>query len=113
MRRHAAQAGQASVELVALVPVVVVVALTLLQALAAGAARVYAGHAAEAGAVALLQHGDARRAARDALPGWSARPVQVRVQGSAVTVSVRPVTFLPGLAAALTSTVHADAGGTA
>ena len=56
--------GQASVELVAVLPLAVVVALAAGQAVAAGAAAELAGHAAEAGAVALLQDGDPRRAAR-------------------------------------------------
>lgn len=103
-------AGQASVELVALVPVAVTVVLTLLQVLAAGAARERAGHAAEAGAVAMLQKGDVKQAVREALPGWSARRMHLRVRGSDVTVRVEPVTLVPGLAPLLASTVRARAG---
>ena len=104
------QGGQASVELVALLPLAVAVVLLALQVLAAGAARERAGHAAEAGAVALLQHDDPREAARDALPGWSAHRLRVRVRGNEVTVRVQPVTLVPGLAARLASTVSARAG---
>lgn len=104
-------AGQASVELVALIPVAVTVVLTLLQVLAAGAARERAGHAAEAGAVALLQRADAGRAVRDALPGWSPHRLRVHIDGNDVAVRVQPITLVPGLAALLSSTVHAHAGG--
>lgn len=104
------EAGQASIELVALLPVLAAVALILLQALAAGAARVYAGHAAEAGAVALVEGRDARGAAAAALPGWSTGAVRVRVQRDGVSVRVRPVTLVPGLADTLSSTVRSHIG---
>jgi len=108
--RDARQHGQASVELVAMLPVVVVVMLAALQLLAAGATRELAGHAAGAGAVALLQRTDARDAARDAVPGWSRKRMAITVRGPAVTVRMRPPTLVPGLAALLESTVRADAG---
>jgi hypothetical protein len=104
------QRGQASVELVAMLPVAVAVMLAALQLLAAGATRELAGHAAGAGAVALLQRADARDAARDAVPGWSRARMAITVRGPAVTVRMRPPTLLPGLAALLESTVRADAG---
>ncbi len=47
--------GQATVELVAMLPLMAGIAVLVLQLLAAGAARELAGHAAEAGAVAMLQ----------------------------------------------------------
>ncbi len=106
----AMQRGQASVELVAMLPVAVAVMLAALQLLAAGATRELAGHAAGAGAVALLQRANAREAARDAVPGWSRARMAITVRGPAVTVRMRPPTLLPGLAALLESTVHADAG---
>lgn len=109
--KAASATGQASVELVALIPVAVTVVLALMQVLAAGAARERAGHAAEAGAVALLQGADPRRAVREALPGWSPHRLRVRIDGDDVAVRVRPITLVPGLAALLTSTVHAHAGG--
>jgi hypothetical protein len=102
--------GQASVELVALVPLVVAVVLAAAQLLAAGAARELAGHAAEAGAVALLQGADARAAARDAVPGWSRGRVRVRVEDRRVRVRLRPRAFVPGLARLLETTGAADAG---
>ena len=76
--------GQATVELVGLLPLAVLVALAIGQLLAAGAARELAGHAAEAGAVALLQGGDPKAAARDALPGWVHGRANVHVAGRRV-----------------------------
>ena len=110
---RAGECGQASVELIAMVPVGVAVALAALQLLAAGATRELAGHAAGAGAIALLQRNDPRAAAREALPGWSRGRLAVSVQGSRVTVRLRPPTLLPGLAEVLETTVRADAGGEA
>lgn len=105
-----AQRGQASVELVAMIPLAVVALLAALQLLAAGATRELAGHAAGAGAVALLQRADARDAARDAVPGWSRTRIAITVSGPRVTVRMRPPTLVPGLAGLLESTVRADAG---
>ena len=104
------ETGQASVELVALAPLVVAVVLAAAQVLAAGAARELADHAAEAGAVALLQGGDPKAAAREAVPGWSRGRLVVRVDGRRVRVRLRPRAFLPALAAMLASTGEADAG---
>lgn len=108
--RRAWERGQASVELVAMLPVAAVVLLAALQVLAAGAAHVMAGHAAGAGAIALLEHADARLAAQDALPDWSRRRMTITLEGSVVSVRLRPPTLVPGLAGLLTSTERADAG---
>jgi hypothetical protein len=102
--------GQASVELVAILPLAVVVTLAAGQALAAGAAAEMAGHAAEAGAVALVQDADPRSAARVAVPGWSSRRMRVSVNGRRVVVRLRPVGVLPGVAALLEREAVADAG---
>jgi hypothetical protein len=102
--------GQASVELVALTPLVVAIVLAAAQVLAAGAARELAGHAAGAGAVALLQGADAEAAAREAVPGWSRGRLRVRVDGRRVRVRLRPRAFVPGLAGLLETTGAADAG---
>jgi hypothetical protein len=102
--------GQAAVELVAALPLVAVLALTAGQLLAAGAAHELAAHAAEAGAIGLLEGTDPQRAARAALPGWSRDRVQVAVSGRRVRVRVRPPRLLPGVAALLTATSEADAG---
>jgi hypothetical protein len=98
------------VELVALVPLIVAAVVAAAQVLAAGAARELADHAAEAGAVALLQGGDPRAAARDAVPGWSGGRLAVRVDGRRVRVRLRPRALLPGLAGILEATGEADAG---
>lgn len=102
--------GQASVELVAIAPLVVAVVLAAAQVLAAGAARELADHAAEAGAVALLQGGDPEAAARDAAPGWSRGRLHVRVDERRVRVRLRPRPFVPGLAGTLEATGEAHAG---
>jgi hypothetical protein len=103
--------GQATVELVAALPLAVFVALAAGQLLAAGAARELAGHAAEAGAVAILQGtGEPADASRDALPGWSKDRADVRVDGRRVRVRLRPFAVVPGLADRLSATVVADAG---
>lgn len=104
------QRGQSTVEVVALLPVLAVAGLALLQLLAAGAASEYAGHAAEAGAVAIVQGRDATAAARSALPSWSARRLEVRVSGTRVEVRVRPPALITRLGTLLTATGSADAG---
>lgn len=111
LRSRAGECGQASVELVAMLPVATVVMLTALQVLAAGAAHELAGHAAGAGAIALLESRDAEDAARDAVPDWSRGAIHVNVKGSVVSVRLRPRTLVPGLARRLESTSRADAGG--
>jgi Flp pilus assembly protein TadG len=92
------QRGQAAVELLAAVPVVLLIALVTAQVMAVGYASVLAGNAAEAGALALAGGGDAREAARAALPGWSRARGQVAVTGGEVTVRLRPPTLLRALA---------------
>ena len=104
------QRGQATVELVALLPLLLAVACAAAQVLLAGAAGEFAGHAAEAGAVALLQGADPEAAARDAVPGWSRGRVEVDVSGDAVRVAVRPAPLVPPLADLLTAHAAADAG---
>ena len=108
--RRAPDRGQATVELLGMLPVTVVVLLAVLQLLAAGAARELAGHAAGAGAIALLEQADPGRAARDSVPGWSHDRMRVHVRGSRVTVRMVPRTLLPGFAGLLATTVRADAG---
>jgi hypothetical protein len=105
-------AGQASVELVLILPVATLVALTAAQVLAAGLSAELAGHAAEAGAIALVREQDPKAAARASLPGWSRERVEIRVSGRAVRVRLPPPTFVPGLPGALTASATADAGPT-
>jgi hypothetical protein len=109
MRRRG-ELGQASVELVMLAPLLVAVAFAAAQLLAAGAAAELADHAAEAGAVALLQDRDAAAAAREAVPDWSRKRMSVRVVGRRVRVRLRPVSSLPGLAGLFEARGEADAG---
>lgn len=109
MKRRGA-AGQASIELVALLPLLAAVALAAGQVLAAGAAWAFAGHAAEAGAMAILEGGAAPAAARDAVPGWSHDEMEVNVDGSVVRVALRPPTLFPALAGLLTAHATAVAG---
>ena len=108
--RQPAISGQATVEVVAMLPLLVVVALAAGQLLAAGVAAELADHAAEAGAVALLQGGEPAQAARAALPGWSRRGVEVQVSGRRVRVRVRPRSPIRAVALLLTPTAEADAG---
>jgi hypothetical protein len=96
-----AERGQASVELLALLPVLLVVAVAAAQVLAAGYAGVLAGNAAEAAALALAGGGDPRAAARDALPGWSRKRLQVTVEGGQIEVRLRPPVLFPPLAGEL------------
>jgi hypothetical protein len=102
--------GQASLELLGLLPLCLIVALACAQLLAAGAARVAAGSAAEAGAMALLQGGDPPRAARAAAPGWSKARLHVAVDGRRVSARIVPIRLLPGVAKLLTAHASADAG---
>lgn len=111
VRRPDDEHGQATLEVVALLPVLALAGLTVLQLLVAGATAEYAGHAAEAGAVAIIQERDPVAAARAALPSWTGRDVSVRVRGREVSVRLRPQRLLPAVADALSSTADARAGG--
>jgi hypothetical protein len=90
--------------------VAAVVALAAAQVLAAGLSAELAGHAAEAGAIALVRDQDPIAAARASLPGWSQDRVTVRISGRVVRVRLPPPTVVPGLAGALTASATADAG---
>jgi Flp pilus assembly protein TadG len=100
--------GQATVELVALLPLLLIAALAGAAVLAAHTAGEQAGQAAEAGAVALLQGGDPRAAARHALPPHA--HAEIAVHGRRVTVSIRPDLPLAALERRLTARATADAG---
>lgn len=102
--------GQASIELVALLPLLALVGFGILQVLAAGAAHEVADGAAEAGAVALLQERDPRRAARESLPDWSRDRSSVTVRGRRVRVEVRPRGPVDALTRRLAAVATADAG---
>jgi hypothetical protein len=108
--RHRGEAGQASVELAVLAPLVVAVVLAAAQLLAAGAAAALADHAAEAGAVAILQGMDPAAAARAAVPGWSRHRMWVAVEGRRVRVRMRPPAPVSALGGLLEASGQADAG---
>lgn len=99
--------GQASVELLGALPVVLLVGAVLLQLLAVGYSASLAGAAAEAGALAVAGGGDARDAARAAVPGWSRARMTVRSGDGRVRVRMRPPAPLRFVGRALE--VHADA----
>ena len=109
-RGRAGEAGQASVELAVLAPLLVLVILAASQLLAAGVATVLADHAAEAGAVALLEGADPAAAARDAVPGWSRGRMTVAVDGRRVRVRLRPPAPVAALGGLLEAGGNADAG---
>ena len=75
--RLAADDGQSAVELVAVLPIVVVLAAALWQAVVAGQAVWVSGAAARAAARAAAVGGDAKEAARRALPGALERGLRV------------------------------------
>ena len=105
-----AERGQATVELVGVLPLIAAIAFAAFTFLAAQAAGEHAAQAAEAGAVAMLQHHDARAAARAALPAGAVARSKIVIRGRHVTVRVRPRVPIPGLADRLAATVTADAG---
>ncbi|MBJ7354870.1 MAG: pilus assembly protein [Thermoleophilaceae bacterium] len=93
--------GQSMVETVLMAPIVVLCCLLGLQGLAAGANYVAADNAAHAGALAGQLGRDPRRAARTAVPGWSAGQVVVRTSGRRVRVRLKPRSIFPMLAGLL------------
>ncbi len=102
--------AQSSVEVLSLLPVLVTAALAAAQFLAAQSARELAHHAAEAGAVAVLEGDDAPQAARQAVPGAARERLRVSVRGRRVAVTLSPVTIVPGLATLLQARAVATAG---
>ena len=82
--------GQASVELVAGAATMLVVGLVTLQLLAAGYAAVMADHAAEAGALAIVNGREAAGPARSSVPAWPDRAANVETEGDAVRVTLVP-----------------------
>jgi hypothetical protein len=102
--------GQATVEVVALLPLVVAAVLAVTALLAAGQARELAGHAATAGAMAMLRGGDPAQAARAAAPGVPAGRMTVRVDGRSVRVRIAPRPPFGLAGRVLETTAVADAG---
>jgi len=109
-RRGSPQGGQASVELIVLAPLLVAIVLAVAQLLAAGAASELAGHASQAGAIALLQKEDPKAAARAAVPRWSRTRMEITVRGRSVRVQLRPPSPIPGMGDLLATSRRADAG---
>lgn len=103
------ETGQSTVELVAALPALLLAGLVALQLLATGYALTLADGAAEAGALALASGGQAKEAARGALPDWAEDDVDVSVEGGRVTVRLRPPSPLPAVADRLTVTSSAAA----
>lgn len=103
-------AGQATIELVAALPLLLAVAVAVVQLLAAGLCREAAAAAAEAGARAVLQGDDPRRAARGNLPGWARDRSRIEVHGRRVEVRIAPPRIVPVLGGLLDVDDVADAG---
>jgi hypothetical protein len=93
--------GQASVELIGALPALVLAAALALQLLLVGYSLTIADGAAEAGALAGAAGADARRAAREALPGWARSRARVSADDGLVRVELRPPAPLAALADAL------------
>jgi hypothetical protein len=111
MRRWGAEAdGQASVELVAVLPVATAVALAAAQVLAAGWSAELAGHAAEAGAIALGREEDPGPRHGTRCPAGRATASASGSPGGPSAYGFLHRPSCPGLAGALTATAHADAG---
>jgi hypothetical protein len=92
-----------------MLPLLAIVAFAALQILAAGLAAELADHAAEAGAVAILEGADPQDAAKHAIPGWAGAHVDVAVHGKTVRVRVRPPAVVPSVGNLLASTAEAKA----
>ena len=107
--RATRSAGQSTVEVVGMLPLLAIVAFAALQILAAGLASELADHAAEAGAVAILEGTDPHDAAKHAIPGWSGAHVDVAVHGKTVRVRVRPPAVVRSVGNLLASTAEAKA----
>jgi hypothetical protein len=93
-----------------MLPLLVAVALAAAQLLAAGIAQVFASHAAEAGAVAILEGSDPSAAARESVPGWTRGGFAVTVSGRHVSVRLRPPSPLRAIGDLLAARADADAG---
>lgn len=89
--------GTASVELIAVVPFLLLAVLVAAQLALVGQALWSAGVASRAGARAALVGGDARAAARRALPSSLRTDAQVSATGAITTVRVVIPRLLPAL----------------
>jgi hypothetical protein len=91
-------AGQASVELLGALPAIILTGFVVFQLLAVGYAKVLAGNAAEAAALAAAGGGEARPAARAAVPGWSRARMRVHAHDGRIRVVMRPPSPLAAVA---------------
>jgi hypothetical protein len=96
MRAVRSQRGQASAELIAIVPLLLVSGVALVQALVGCCALLSAGEAARAAARIAHVGGDARAAAKAALPALL-QPAEVDVDQSKVRIEVQAPVLLPGI----------------
>ena len=101
------EAGQASVELLGGLPALLVAGLLAFQLLAVGYAKVIAGSAAEAGALAMAAGSDPKAGARESLPGWTRARARVRASHGRVRVSLEPPSPLRIVARELEVTAEA------
>ena len=106
------ESGQSTLETVTVLPLMITVALAIGHVLAAALSHELAGHAAQAGAIAVIRGGDAKESAVAALPEWAEDQVAVRVLDRRVRVRLEPPSVIPGAAGLLASTATADAGPT-
>ena len=104
------ESGQSTLETVTVLPLMIAVALAVGHVLAAGLAHELAGHAAQAGAIAVIRGGDAKASVVASLPEWAEDRVAVRVVDRRVRVRLEPPSVIPGAADLLASTATADAG---
>lgn len=84
------QSGQATIEFLGALPLMLVLGLALFQLLAVGYAVSLADGAAEAAAIALANGKDPVEAAREALPGWPKKSMQVKQKGERVELTLNP-----------------------
>ena len=101
------EAGQASVELLGGLPALLAAGLLAFQLLAVGYAKVIAGSAAEAGALAMAAGSDPKAGARESLPGWSRARARVEAGHGRVRVSLEPPSPLRIVARELEVTAEA------
>lgn len=99
--RAARSRGQATVELLGALPAILLTGLVVFQLLAVGYAKVLAGNAAEAAAIAVAGGGEARGAARAAVPGWSRARMRVESRAGRVVIRMRPPSPLRAVGRAL------------
>jgi hypothetical protein len=91
------QDGQASVELVAAVPILVGILVALVQLALVGYVLWCAGAAARAGARAGFVGGDAKAAARSAIPDVLESGAGIRNRDGAIEVTLAAPALLPGV----------------